>query len=173
MLSDVIMLSAISYPMRYLLPVMHQLHSIHCLPRKCLTGEMMKAYFDLQVQEALLDVVWGLDEQALPGCAAGLGDLVCFQSILPWFEWCAFCHAQQHNAGGRRMQAWVMLGTYAGRHNQSVVCIYSQGLDSCSCTTRNKGCTHMLVQTKSPVEAMSPVACLWRGDGQAGNQSGS
>ena len=30
----------------------------------------------LQAQEALLDVVWGLDELALPGCAAGLGDLV-------------------------------------------------------------------------------------------------
>ena len=29
-----------------------------------------------QAQEALLDVLWGLDEQALPGCAAGLGDLV-------------------------------------------------------------------------------------------------
>ena len=30
----------------------------------------------MQAQEALLDVVWGLDELALPGCAAGLGDLV-------------------------------------------------------------------------------------------------
>ena len=30
----------------------------------------------MQVQQALLDVIWGLDEQALPGCAASLGDLV-------------------------------------------------------------------------------------------------
>ena len=30
----------------------------------------------LQAQQALLDVVWGLEEQALPGCAASLGDLV-------------------------------------------------------------------------------------------------
>ena len=35
----------------------------------------------LQVQLALLDVVWGLDELALPGCAASLGDLVCDQGL--------------------------------------------------------------------------------------------
>ena len=36
----------------------------------------------LQTQEALLEVLWSLDEQALPGCAAGLGPQVRTLSLL-------------------------------------------------------------------------------------------
>ena len=42
----------------------------------------MYRFLDVQVQEALLDVVWGLDEEALPGCAAGVGDMVSRQAVL-------------------------------------------------------------------------------------------
>ena len=30
----------------------------------------------MQTQESLLEVLWSLDEQALPGCATGLGPMV-------------------------------------------------------------------------------------------------
>ena len=46
------------------------------LAHRELQRELAEVQLALQTQEALLDVVWGLDEQALPGCAASLGDLV-------------------------------------------------------------------------------------------------
>ena len=38
----------------------------------------------LQTQKALLDVLWGLDEQALPGCAAGHDPMVRAMRNLIW-----------------------------------------------------------------------------------------
>ena len=45
------------------------------------TNHQLSRHVAVQAQEALLDVVWGLDELALPGCAAGLGDMVRGRSL--------------------------------------------------------------------------------------------
>ena len=59
----------------------------------------------MQVQLALLDVVWGLDELALPGCAASLGDLVCAQGFILLIA----DHETGWDAMGRRLPCYHTL----------------------------------------------------------------
>ena len=60
-------------------------HSSTCIDMLTRSMAACKAlrHQTFQVQEALLDVVWGLDEQALPGCAVGLGDMVSYPGCPP------------------------------------------------------------------------------------------
>ena len=78
-----------------------------------------------QAQTALLDVLWGLEEQALPGCAAGLGDLVsrtspCASSDSEIPGWWHGCTAQVHEvADCWRCSLWrpaLRKISCAGRH---------------------------------------------------------